>query len=380
MHEHDQLNTDARADALIATGATPRRAMLAGMAGIAAGALLTRNAKAGPLDPPAGPVTSTGKTLTEVEPRIAVNQTNTPGDSSSIFRITQPGSYYLTGNVAGESGKHGILVQASNVTLDLMGFALTGVSGSLDGIRMSSFLVNVVLRNGHVANWGQTGIRARIDSGAIEQIHAAGNGGWGINNEGGFSCRMTACTVRSNGGSVALTGGIRGGISTLVESCQSLSNTGIGIRTDRNSEVNGCVVQGNTNTGILINQGSLVQDCASENNGASGIFMTDDNVVRGNICRTNGLGSSGTAGAGVATEGEGNHIVENTCIINGRGIWALAGNNFIARNTCRLNTLNWSIAANNKCFVVLGANAPAISGDSGGTSPGSTNPNANYTY
>src|SRR2546423_12808745 len=50
---------------------------------------------AGPLDPPAGPVTSSNKTLGEVEPRTPVNATNTPGDGISLFKITQPGSYYL---------------------------------------------------------------------------------------------------------------------------------------------------------------------------------------------------------------------------------------------------------------------------------------------
>ena len=45
---------------------------------------------AGPLDPPAGPITATYKTLAEVEPRTAINATHTPGDADSIFKITQP--------------------------------------------------------------------------------------------------------------------------------------------------------------------------------------------------------------------------------------------------------------------------------------------------
>ena len=40
---------------------------------------------AGPLDPPVGPITPTFKTLTEVEPRIAINATNTPGDLNNLF-------------------------------------------------------------------------------------------------------------------------------------------------------------------------------------------------------------------------------------------------------------------------------------------------------
>ena len=47
----------------------------------------------GSLTPPAGPVAPTPGP----EPRIAINATNTPGDADSVYRIAQPGSYYLTG-------------------------------------------------------------------------------------------------------------------------------------------------------------------------------------------------------------------------------------------------------------------------------------------
>ena len=69
-------------------------------------------AMGGPLTPPAGPVASSMKPLSEVEPRIAVSAANTPGDGANLFRITQPGSYYLTGNVAGVAGKNGISIEA----------------------------------------------------------------------------------------------------------------------------------------------------------------------------------------------------------------------------------------------------------------------------
>jgi hypothetical protein len=91
---------------------------------------------AGPLVPPLGPVAPTGKTLAEVEPRIAINLANTPGDADSLFKITQPGSYYLTGNITGVTARHGIEIVASNVTLDLRGFEVRGVAGSLNGIRV----------------------------------------------------------------------------------------------------------------------------------------------------------------------------------------------------------------------------------------------------
>ena len=115
-------------------------------------ALAAMPALAGDLNPPAGPVAPTMKPLTDVEPRIAVNATNTPGNTTNQFIITQPGSYYLTGNIAGVSGKSGILVASNGVTLDLMGFTMVGVSGPVDGITMTGFFENVVIRNGHTTS------------------------------------------------------------------------------------------------------------------------------------------------------------------------------------------------------------------------------------
>ena len=71
---------------------------------------------AGSLAPPGGAVSSTMKDLDAVEPRVEINQINTPGDVDSLFKITQPGSYYLGGNVTGVVNKHGIKIAANSVT------------------------------------------------------------------------------------------------------------------------------------------------------------------------------------------------------------------------------------------------------------------------
>lgn len=47
-------------------------------------------ALAGPITPPPGPVTSAHKTLTEVEPRIAINATSAPGAARACERL-EPG-------------------------------------------------------------------------------------------------------------------------------------------------------------------------------------------------------------------------------------------------------------------------------------------------
>jgi len=80
-----------------------------------------------------GALTPTIKTLGQIEARIIVNSSNTPGDATSSFKITNPGSYYLTANITGVSNQHGVLIAAPNLTLDLNGFSLIGVPGSRAG-------------------------------------------------------------------------------------------------------------------------------------------------------------------------------------------------------------------------------------------------------
>ena len=62
-----------------------------------------------------------------------VDAAHTPGDVDSLFVISQSGSYYLTGSITGVAAKHGIKITAPYVTLDLGGFTLTGIAGSLSG-------------------------------------------------------------------------------------------------------------------------------------------------------------------------------------------------------------------------------------------------------
>ena len=85
---------------------------------------------AGPLDPPAGPITPSFKTLTEVEPRIAVQ--SLPASDEAVHAITAPGTYYLTGDIVVPENKAGIHVASDRVTLDLNGFSdiINGLSGA----------------------------------------------------------------------------------------------------------------------------------------------------------------------------------------------------------------------------------------------------------
>ena len=98
------------------------------------------------------------KTLDQIEPRKEVNATNTPGDGSSVFRITAPGSYYLSANVTGVAGKSGVVIAADDVSLDLNGFEVKGVAGSVSGILFSGTRENCLIRNGAIREWDVKGI------------------------------------------------------------------------------------------------------------------------------------------------------------------------------------------------------------------------------
>ena len=99
------------------------------------------------------------KTLDEVEARIIVNGTNTPGDATNSFIITAPGSYYLVGNITGVTAKHGISIRANDVALDLNGFALMGGTG-LYGIHVPHAQSGFHLHNGSVRGWTSGGVDA----------------------------------------------------------------------------------------------------------------------------------------------------------------------------------------------------------------------------
>ncbi|CAN5746529.1 hypothetical protein BH11PLA1_BH11PLA1_07370 [soil metagenome] len=380
-------------------------------------------ALAGPLTPPAGPVASTLKPLAEVEPRTVISATNTPGDADSVYKITQPGSYYLTGNLTGVSAKDLIEIGASNVTLDLNGFALLGVAGSLNGISDTTddgdILFNITVKNGTVANFSGSGIRLPRAVGGpvrglrIEGVSASGNVAVGINaTNGGAS--ILFCTASSNGAS-----GISAGSGSVVIGCTATLNTSFGIRGDgactivdcaassngtgislgARGVISRCTAQLNAGDGFAVSSGR-VTDCNAVSNGDDGFSASGACVISGCLadnntgdgiqvgaaclverchCNFNGAGTGNAAGIHVALND--NRIEGNTCLGADRGIDVDIAGNFIARNICTGNTLNWDVVGGNVILVINAATSVvAISGNSGGVAPGSTDPNANFTY
>ena len=364
-----------------------------------------------PLDPPAGAVSPTYKTLSEVEPRIAINATNTPGDANSVFRITQPGSYYLTGNITGVSAKSGIEIATSRVTLDLNGFSVIGVPNSLDGI-VGGF-TSIIIRNGTVASWGQDGIYLANSTNAsfiLEDLTVVGNASDGIFANGAIvrNCYVAlntldgmtgvsaaiGCVARDNGqqgiqvtagGTIAQctafengTYGLYASNGVTITDSTAYNNTGTGIILFGDGLIKNCSASNNGDDGINGQAGTTILDCVASDNASDGIVVLNDSLVRGNTC-------NGNASDGIFVSSTNNCRIEaNIMNDNARGLYVIGAGNVIVRNTASANTtVNWSIAANNVVGPILNRTAPAsaaINGDSAPSSLGSTDANANYTH
>jgi len=131
----------------------------------------------GSLTPPGAPA-PVMKSLDQIEPRTPVGDAHTPGDSGNQFIVRQPGSYYLTANLVGVSGKHGVRIVTNNVTLDLKGLALTGVAGSFVGIYVPNG-TNIIVRNGTISGWGNQGVNA-AENATLEHLTISANAFDGI--------------------------------------------------------------------------------------------------------------------------------------------------------------------------------------------------------
>lgn len=263
-------------------------------------------ALAGPLTPPAGPVASTSKTLTEVEPRTAVNVTNTPGDSLGVHVISQSGSYYLTANITAVSGRAGIRIVASNVDLDLNGFTITGVPSATQGISCASGSARVQVRNGRIVSFPSHGLTAiNCPSFSAQDIISELNGANGFDLGDGVT--IERCSARNN---TAI--GIRLGSGSLAKDCLTISNA-TGIELNTLSRAINCTVLTNTSRGIFAPGNDTVIEnntvFSSATNATSILLSGSRTLVRNNAVNATSL--AGQVGLSVAASSTNNIIADN---------------------------------------------------------------------
>jgi hypothetical protein len=232
------------------------------------------------------------------------------------YEITSPGLYCLARSLtySGTTG-NAITVNASDVTLDLMGFNLSGpgktAGGGNLGIFINSGLENVEIRNGSVTSFGSYGIFA--------------NNGKGI--------RAIGLRVRDNGTS----GVLMYGSNHRVIGCSLFDNGHNGAQV-ADGFIKGNEIYENDSTGLIAGSGSTISGNVCRNNGGYGIYTWSGSSVLDNLVLNNTV-------KGIYTE-NGCTVTRNTCRGNtGEGI--RTGNDCLITNNC---TQGLTVGSN--CYAV----------------------------
>jgi len=313
------------------------------------------------------------KPLSAIEPRIPIE--SLPASSIALHRISDPGSYYLTQDLAGQPDFSGIEIASDHVTLDLRGFNLRGVSNSDHGILVSGTRRGIAIFNGSISEWGLSGIDAtKAHNSQLRDLRAFDNGLIGMAL--GISGVIIGCSAMDNGtdgivadaggtitasiaarnGQVGTGDGIDAGDGSVLQNCSARDNAGAGIFVDlgctvvhsssRDNHGDGilaggqtiittCAVSFNDGDGIHGGDGSTIHGCTSSLNGGDGIEVTSFCRVSENTCNINGL--LATSAVGIRATGLDNRIEANHVVLNGKGILVSDVGNLIVRNSAMHN-------------------------------------------
>jgi hypothetical protein len=239
----------------------------------------------------------------------------------------------VTTNLTGASGLSGITISNNNVSLDLNGFALLGVPGSLYAVAFANSQTNVIVRNGTMTGWRM-----------------------GVHEVGGFSRNLVLDGVAIFG---SATDGILMDSSATLRNCVCSSNAAIGISVT-GWEISDCSAGYNVNSGIELNSQGIVRNCWSgyngnygievlsglvlgclvQNNAWSGIQVVGQgSVINGNVCLDNNTSASSSY-AGIRVEGSANRVEGNMVQLNGYAgisVNTIYSSNIIIKNSAFFN-------------------------------------------
>lgn len=236
-------------------------------------------ASGGPIDPTGGP----GST-------DSVRLPGTPVEGPTT--ISTSGHYYLTRDISVTGAANAIVVNASNVSLDLGGFTIDGddTPGS-HGILAQSSALNFALSNGTVTDF-HVGVKLIGSNPRVDDVHVISNiRGMEVQS---FTATITDCSAKSNTEAGIYLLGER----TLITRCHAASNNGPGF-----------ALGGNEN--MLDGSTALLNNLSQEPTWKSVILVGNNHTVRDTVVN------------GIRVDGDFNDIYDTDCW--GAGIEVVAG-------------------------------------------------------
>ena len=265
------------------------------------------------------------------------------------YTITQPGSYQLTGNLTVPVGTSGILISASNVTLDLNGFSImTSCTDSCSGsgigtVFLGTELTGISVRNGSVQGFNN-GVELSGGGGfLVQNVKAQSNTHFGIDLEGQIAGAgiVDRCIAINNGDA-----GISGGAQLTVTESVASGNGGFGIQPGESSIVKGSSASRNHGAGIMAGGSSTLTGNTSNFNQGDGINVDVWCTLTDNTANSNG--GNGIIGVG----GDGSTFTGNTASQNSKwGFNVFCPSNLIG-NMATANTLGPETETSTGCNKV----------------------------
>ncbi|MEM1184049.1 MAG: hypothetical protein AAGI53_03500 [Planctomycetota bacterium] len=293
------------------------------------------------LVPPTGPVKPSDRFASSV----TLSARATPGDADSVFRITAPGSYVLSGNLRVPSGQTGIEIASDNVTIDLQGFTIFGAGvddpwsvgiGPQDREDGEVEFRNVLVRNGSISDL-ETAVdllrEAAPESSAFSAVRNARVESLRITNvERGVELRVASsvkdCTIAADLlGVSAPFSNVTGCVIEIAD------DSGVGIWAS-GGNVSGCAVSlgPNANNAIGIDAiDGAVRECV--------VTMLDTDQIGIDVQRALVTGSLVVTDeeSGIGIRAENSHLVD--CVVSGVEIgFQLDGDDGLVRNCSALRT------------------------------------------
>jgi parallel beta-helix repeat protein len=275
------------------------------------------------------------------------------------------------------STRNGIVIESSDVTIDLNGFVVDGLTvlvvpvaepqpqglqPDTVGILAEGTLENITILNGVVKDWIHRGIDLDSADGVrVEGVIVSGNGTEGL--WVGEEALVTHCVARDNGAS-----GIFALSGANVTECIARGNGDTGINLASRNTVRGCTAMENGVYGIALFSDSIVTQSSANLNGVDGIHLFgEDNHVLNNIC--NGNGGNAANGAGISSS-NGDRLESNQVADNDVGISLSGTGSIVIKNSAGGNGENYSVIGTHAVGPFVGLDDPITT----------TNPWANFEF